>query len=137
LFISMIFFFSSRRRHTRFSRDWSSDVCSSDLYFIPIATPTGYRTISGWTFPSTSRGTTRSANWRMPLGHWACITCWGGAILILFILIRPMVYFRGISYPFLPARSHLSPITLDFEENEDSECYSFSFWTPAASLLEL
>src|SRR5690606_40654185 len=27
------FFFSSRRRHTRFSRDWSSDVCSSDLQF--------------------------------------------------------------------------------------------------------
>src|SRR5690606_39536180 len=28
------FFFSSRRRHTRFSRDWSSDVCSSDLQAI-------------------------------------------------------------------------------------------------------
>src|SRR5690606_41038340 len=28
------FFFSSRRRHTRFSRDWSSDVCSSDLNVI-------------------------------------------------------------------------------------------------------
>src|SRR5690606_39449043 len=27
-------FFSSRRRHTRFSRDWSSDVCSSDLLLI-------------------------------------------------------------------------------------------------------
>src|SRR3989449_363189 len=27
------FFFSSRRRHTRCSRDWSSDVCSSDLVF--------------------------------------------------------------------------------------------------------
>src|SRR5690606_40361840 len=27
----IMFFFSSRRRHTRFSRDWSSDVCSSDL----------------------------------------------------------------------------------------------------------
>src|SRR5690606_41101348 len=27
----VFFFFSSRRRHTRFSRDWSSDVCSSDL----------------------------------------------------------------------------------------------------------
>src|SRR5690606_39885822 len=26
-------FFSSRRRHTRFSRDWSSDVCSSDLEY--------------------------------------------------------------------------------------------------------
>src|SRR5690606_39922383 len=28
------FFFSSRRRHTRFSRDWSSDVCSSDLWLL-------------------------------------------------------------------------------------------------------
>src|ERR1041385_6012749 len=28
---SVFFFFSSRRRHTRCSRDWSSDVCSSDL----------------------------------------------------------------------------------------------------------
>src|SRR3712207_9559415 len=28
----MIFFFSSRRRHTRYWRDWSSDVCSSDLF---------------------------------------------------------------------------------------------------------
>src|ERR1035438_10834707 len=27
------FFFSSRRRHTRCLSDWSSDVCSSDLYF--------------------------------------------------------------------------------------------------------
>src|SRR2546430_6845639 len=28
---SVFFFFSSRRRHTRFDCDWSSDVCSSDL----------------------------------------------------------------------------------------------------------
>src|SRR5206468_9566099 len=28
---SFFFFFSSRRRHTRSDRDWSSDVCSSDL----------------------------------------------------------------------------------------------------------
>src|SRR5690625_7742464 len=28
---SLLFFFSSRRRHTRWPRDWSSDVCSSDL----------------------------------------------------------------------------------------------------------
>src|SRR2546430_13592804 len=28
----LFFFFSSRRRHTRFDCDWSSDVCSSDLY---------------------------------------------------------------------------------------------------------
>src|SRR5690606_40654422 len=43
---SVSFFFSSRRRHTRFSRDWSSDVCSSDLSFqtdnsltLPISAP--------------------------------------------------------------------------------------------------
>src|SRR5690606_40007683 len=30
------FFFSSRRRHTRFSRDWSSDVCSSDLRHLAV-----------------------------------------------------------------------------------------------------
>src|SRR5688572_31286152 len=32
----MDFFFSSRRRHTRFDCDWSSDVCSSDLYVLNI-----------------------------------------------------------------------------------------------------
>src|SRR6266511_3148432 len=31
--MGFFFFFSSRRRHTRCSRDWSSDVCSSDLGF--------------------------------------------------------------------------------------------------------
>src|SRR5256885_9596981 len=31
----MFFFFSSRRRHTRLQGDWSSDVCSSDLF--PLA----------------------------------------------------------------------------------------------------
>src|SRR5256885_9652754 len=42
-----VFFFSSRRRHTRLQGDWSSDVCSSDLlerHEIPL---TGYR-IEGW-----------------------------------------------------------------------------------------
>src|SRR5258706_146739 len=35
--IFFFFFFSSRRRHTRLVSDWSSDVCSSDLY--KVATP--------------------------------------------------------------------------------------------------
>src|SRR5256885_4053845 len=30
--LAILFFFSSRRRHTRLQGDWSSDVCSSDLY---------------------------------------------------------------------------------------------------------
>src|SRR3712207_6892803 len=33
------FFFSSRRRHTRYWRDWSSDVCSSDLTGEPSPRP--------------------------------------------------------------------------------------------------
>src|SRR5699024_12001446 len=37
-----IFFFSSRRRHTRSKRDWSSDVCSSDLSSF-IHTPCQYK----------------------------------------------------------------------------------------------
>src|SRR5205809_1170336 len=34
--LSCVFFFSSRRRHTRCSRDWSSDVCSSDLLEVRV-----------------------------------------------------------------------------------------------------
>src|SRR5690606_39405815 len=36
-----VFFFSSRRRHTSFSRDWSSDVCSSDLAPCPAGEAPG------------------------------------------------------------------------------------------------
>src|SRR5207247_7003738 len=36
------FFFSSRRRHTRSTRDWSSDVCSSDL-FLAVALDVDHR----------------------------------------------------------------------------------------------
>src|SRR2546430_12035288 len=35
--LSLFFFFSSRRRHTRFDCDWSSDVCSSDLIAVVCA----------------------------------------------------------------------------------------------------
>src|SRR5690606_40137601 len=41
------FFFSSRRRHTRFSRDWSSDVCSSDLWMETFAQRGGQLVIHG------------------------------------------------------------------------------------------
>src|SRR5256886_11072657 len=34
--VRWIFFFSSRRRHTRFDCDWSSDVCSSDLGWLSL-----------------------------------------------------------------------------------------------------
>src|SRR5256886_9112156 len=45
-----VFFFSSRRRHTRFDCDWSSDVCSSDLgqaaYALVLA-PKDHRSLVG------------------------------------------------------------------------------------------
>src|SRR5438309_5172771 len=37
IFVFVFFFFSSRRRHTRWNCDWSSDVCSSDLRGRPRA----------------------------------------------------------------------------------------------------
>src|SRR2546422_7002279 len=43
------FFFSSRRRHTRCSRDWSSDVCSSDLFTVHKWKEYGFRLIGFWT----------------------------------------------------------------------------------------
>src|SRR6267378_477934 len=53
-----IFFFSSRRRHTRSLRDWSSDVCSSDLVTLAwpelmrfkrsMVDPTPQRTEQAW-----------------------------------------------------------------------------------------
>src|SRR2546430_10579876 len=41
----VVFFFSSRRRHTRFDCDWSSDVCSSDLRRFGVAEDTEYTTL--------------------------------------------------------------------------------------------
>src|SRR5215813_15010634 len=48
--MDLYFFFSSRRRHTRCGRDWSSDVCSSDLSE-PLLSVV-------WMKPSRSRSTT-------------------------------------------------------------------------------
>src|ERR1039457_7301966 len=51
----LFFFFSSRRRHTRLQGDWSSDVCSSDLW-----TRAGRRLRlrpKGWRFPRSEEHT--------------------------------------------------------------------------------
>src|SRR5699024_12164295 len=46
------FFFSSRRRHTRSKRDWSSDVCSSDLNYNVISVETVSSQTSHYCFAS-------------------------------------------------------------------------------------
>src|SRR5690606_40508308 len=43
------FFFSSRSRHTTFSRDWSSDVCSSDLTVTSLLLPAPVLPLAGET----------------------------------------------------------------------------------------
>src|SRR2546430_11071275 len=48
--MGMFFFFSSRRRHTRFDCDWSSDVCSSDLE--PSGVP-AWKNLPSWAVVAT------------------------------------------------------------------------------------
>src|SRR5438477_10932375 len=47
------FFFSSRRRHTRLTCDWSSDVCSSDLGFFQVRKPSAWKKPSSAVRPPT------------------------------------------------------------------------------------
>src|SRR4051812_11101423 len=47
----MCFFFSSRRRHTRLTCDWSSDVCSSDLAFLAAARAGDFEALVGLLAP--------------------------------------------------------------------------------------
>src|SRR5256885_3631010 len=51
------FFFSSRRRHTRLQGDWSSDVCSSDLYSCGVGRPAESAGRRTGLVPPSSRGT--------------------------------------------------------------------------------
>src|SRR5690606_39222257 len=58
------FFFSSRRRHTRFSRDWSSDVCSSDLNGDGIIDDQDRYTVGYGRIPRTTYGISFGAEWK-------------------------------------------------------------------------
>src|SRR5690554_4334076 len=85
----IFFFFSSRRRHTRCGRDWSSDVCSSDL------APQHYDVWVDYLFLET----TGIRAWRIPQGWVSC--CWksprntvsgGGTPLPNYVVIRWFSY---------------------------------------------
>src|SRR5256884_1677207 len=71
-FISCLFFFSSRRRHTRCSRDWSSDVCSSDLHEHQYGREGGERREA-----VLARGG-KTAPPAAPPAHWRGHACHGG-----------------------------------------------------------
>src|SRR2546421_5963490 len=52
--VCYFFFFSSRRRHTRSDRDWSSDVCSSDLFSLVATQRVGRRVLINFDFAASS-----------------------------------------------------------------------------------
>src|SRR2546426_4365438 len=55
VFFFFFFFFSSRRRHTRLQGDWSSDVCSSDLWWSSVV----------------GRWSVVVSRWALVVGHWS------------------------------------------------------------------
>src|SRR5256886_9465495 len=74
------FFFSSRRRHTRFDCDWSSDVCSSDLF-----TPRVIRVVRRRVVPRIGPGT----------NHLSCVYAGNIAAAVVTALDAPVSGFRA------------------------------------------
>src|SRR3712207_8343437 len=88
-----VFFFSSRRRHTRYWRDWSSDVCSSDLggigmgYFLGIEPMIGalvFSILSALGIAKIKRGTNTNSDTLIGM-FWSL----GMALGIIFIAFTP------------------------------------------------
>src|SRR5260370_30667079 len=95
LYVYRYFFFSSRRRHTRFKCDWSSDVCSSDLFWAPRTK-----------LPPPTMITTAQP---------ACVTLWTS-------LASQLPSSGSIPYSFLPA--NCSPESRSEERRVGKECRS-------------
>src|SRR5437867_13435038 len=73
-----VFFFSSRRRHTRSYGDWSSDVCSSDLFATVTTSPPSPRSAGRWrSSPTTPSRARISRSEERRVGK-ECRSRWGG-----------------------------------------------------------
>src|SRR3712207_7809378 len=101
------FFFSSRRRHTRYWRDWSSDVCSSDLGVDDpppaVGGPLDVR------MPSLLLGARRPVCTSPPPGvvlNWTCGRCGGPCRLPNVIVPRPAACRRDAGRPRAPDDDH-------------------------------
>src|SRR6266487_4841660 len=68
ILLCIFFFFSSRRRHTRWTGDWSSDVCSSDLSCIRRRS-TSTAIATAWAAPSSRRGRRDRKSTRLNSSH--------------------------------------------------------------------
>src|SRR3712207_7896029 len=67
----VVFFFSSRRRHTRYWRDWSSDVCSSDLRVGSWLSLLLEAMVEGFPFEITARALSHPLGPGIPGRRWA------------------------------------------------------------------
>src|SRR3712207_2649549 len=117
----MLFFFSSRRRHTRYWRDWSSDVCSSDLFYAIYVSLGEYlqtgRVIIGEVLVETEfpfKGLAKLTTYLMIVSvvGWYCVVKLGGekvksipqwlkAILQLMVLVFAVVALYEFVYNFI------------------------------------
>src|SRR5690625_6770434 len=110
--IQYCFFFSSRRRHTRWPRDWSSDVCSSDLSKNRFCSPGSSRSKKSRS-DVTSNSFTRTASFlvfRVPVfcesimsftRSLLFIFFWFCKLLFLFVLFLVFFSFVLFSYSLL------------------------------------
>src|SRR6266571_7708720 len=81
------FFFSSRRRHTRLTCDWSSDVCSSDLISVALVAATIVVPL---------QPTIREAGWQLAVGGTVYFALIGvGFMMIEIALLQRMSVFLG------------------------------------------
>src|SRR5438105_6855061 len=107
------FFFSSRRRHTRSTRDWSSDVCSSDLGAVMPA----WTGLANWMIPmqigAPDMALPRLNNfsfWILPFAFTLLLSSLfvpGGAPAGGWTMYPPLVLQTGASFPILIFSIHL------------------------------
>src|SRR3712207_9255915 len=92
-----VFFFSSRRRHTRYWRDWSSDVCSSDLW----VNYDGYRAMYEG-----------AQQYRMGLLIWMSHACWPSTVWQTYdYYFEPTAAYFGVKKACEPLHVQYNPTT--------------------------
>src|SRR6266511_4211441 len=114
------FFFSSRRRHTRFSRDWSSDVCSSDLLthdavthdlgqFIPATAELGLYSIVIAAVFGIAFGVIAAMRRNRPTDHLLRVVSLGGISMPTFWIALVALYLGFFKLGWFPGADRLDP----------------------------